>query len=407
MCNLDDLIEHENENTCLDFKAEQYKKEKHEDLIKDVIAMANADTRNDRYIIIGVKHSPSGDRNVLGIDKKEFIDAAVYQQLIAENIDGELKFEYYSYEFEGKTLGIFKIYNCLDRPYLMKKDFKSLKKGDGFIRKGSQQSRMDRKDLDRIYKNKSKAEDFKKFVQIGFSDCDFCREIELTTVGQIELPSQIQAKRIKEIIKEKKQQQHTQSGLYTDIFRKTKLELKKLAYLTNNMFGDIPLEERSVAELEEFLKRIEEIYDEDDKYVFYELNSHKINISILNEGHSYIEDASAKLKISRIEGLYIADRVYRKPENSSSIIPNLNLLTQEPINYPDVNYSDNSIIIFQLLGNIKHHIPRNIFDTPIRIVLSDNLVGKIINLECRILGKNLPEPLIYDFKIKAISRGNN
>ena len=62
MINFDDLIKYENENTCLDFKAIQYEKSQYEELIKDIMSMANADVENDRYIIIGVKHKPSGDR---------------------------------------------------------------------------------------------------------------------------------------------------------------------------------------------------------------------------------------------------------------------------------------------------------------------------------------------------------
>lgn len=37
----------------------------------------------------------------------------------------------------------------------MKKNYKNLKKGDCFIRKGSQQSKMDRRDFDNFYIQKT------------------------------------------------------------------------------------------------------------------------------------------------------------------------------------------------------------------------------------------------------------
>jgi hypothetical protein len=43
MPELDDLIKFENENTSVDFKATQYFKPVHEHLVKDLLAMANAD----------------------------------------------------------------------------------------------------------------------------------------------------------------------------------------------------------------------------------------------------------------------------------------------------------------------------------------------------------------------------
>ena len=52
MANIEDLIEYYDENLNLDFKGSQYAREKHADLIKDIIAMANADTHDERYIII-------------------------------------------------------------------------------------------------------------------------------------------------------------------------------------------------------------------------------------------------------------------------------------------------------------------------------------------------------------------
>lgn len=57
---LTDLIQYENEKTGLDFKAVMYKADKFDDLLKDIMAMANASLEEDRYIVVGVKHHPSG-----------------------------------------------------------------------------------------------------------------------------------------------------------------------------------------------------------------------------------------------------------------------------------------------------------------------------------------------------------
>lgn len=50
MLTLNEMIEYENENTNLDFKREEYAKEKYNDLIKDVMSMANSPTNQPKAI---------------------------------------------------------------------------------------------------------------------------------------------------------------------------------------------------------------------------------------------------------------------------------------------------------------------------------------------------------------------
>jgi len=397
MINFDDLIKYENENTSLDFKAIQYKKGQHEDLIKDIMSMANADVENDRYIIIGVSHKSSGDREILNIKKGDFIDSAIYQQIIRENIEPERKLDYSPYKYKSKLLGIFKISGCSDKPYTMKKDFGELKKGHRFIRKGTHISRMIRRDLDAIIEKKIKKDRFDGKIQLSFSGYISSQEIELAAISEIKLPSQRAAEKIKNIIKEKKQlaKMKTKNTGLTGIF--AILESQQQIIATNPL-APIPYEQRTLEELQKNLKEVGQTYYDDDLYEHFELNSHKINISILNEGHKYIEDASIQLQIKKIQGLFIADKVYEKPK---FVIAHVS--SYESMNYPEVDYTKSSIFIYQTIGDIKHRLPIDAFKVPIRIMFLDQLVGKVIKIKCKIFGKNIIEPLNKTLKIKVIS----
>lgn len=147
--NIEDMILYENEHTGLDFKSKQY--EKKEEFLKDLIAMANAEFEGQRYIIMGLKVLPGGQREFLPINILEFKDDAEYQQIVRANIEPSLKFIYKPIEVNNNLLGYFEIDPIEDPPYSMKKDFQPLKAGDSFIRKGSQQERMNRSDLEKIY----------------------------------------------------------------------------------------------------------------------------------------------------------------------------------------------------------------------------------------------------------------
>lgn len=388
--NIDDLIKYENENTTLDFKSSQYIKEQYEALLKDVMSMANADTTNDKFIIVGIKHRSSGEREYLGIERSEFMDSATYQQLILENIEPDIQLDYFPYEFEGKVLGIFRISNCLNRPYMMKKDYKSLKRGDCFIRKGSQQSRMVRRDFELIFDSKKTSIDYDQVIQIAFRGSNGMQEIELPAVEQLKLPSERAKEKILRVIEQKKNEPRTNNVL------RSLGSLSSLSY----PFGGEPYEDRSLEELEKNLAGVKETYRQDDYYEFFEEHSHKINITILNSGSSYLEDCSIEINVRRVQGLLIASRIYDKPDHSSKLFIKPSAPKMENIMYPMVDQTEEAWIIKQEIGDIRHHIPTDAFEIDLRVIPRKELINKIIEFECRLFGKNLSCPLKRTLKIK-------
>ncbi len=394
MVNLKDLILYENENTGLDFKAIQYTSDKYQDLIKDVMSMANADFESNRYIIIGVKLRNNGEREFLGINKDEFIDQANYQQIIRENIEPDIPLEYFPYDVNGVSLGVFCISNCEDKPYMMRKDYGKLKKGGSFIRKGSHQSPMIRADLDRIYEEKAKLNAFNGEVKISFSINDL-DQIELSTIGDIELPSHRAAKNISQIIEERRNASviDAQKNAMDD------LQAKAIATLT----GVLPYENRSIEVLEENLINVKKDYIEDDFYELFELNSIKLNFNILNHSTKYIEDALFIVEFPNEEGLLIADQVYDKPKHGYKISDPYELPNFENSSYPQVDHQESSIIIMSNIGDIRHHILTQALKKPIRIVLANKLSGHEIMVKCKLHGKNLYEPIERTLKIKVSS----
>lgn len=156
---LKDIIEYEDESSYIDFKQVQYIKNKNKDkdmyqeLIKDIMAMANSDYLGDKYIIIGIKDIKGQKKQVIGIEEA-IIDDADYQQLINENIEPEIKFSYLSGRIDNKVIPYFVIYDNLDKPYMMKKKYKNLERGDSYKRIGSSCIKLDRRDYDNIYSSK-------------------------------------------------------------------------------------------------------------------------------------------------------------------------------------------------------------------------------------------------------------
>lgn len=146
---INDLLINGFENINLDFKLKQYKS-KNPDLVKDVISMANAHSKKDKFIIFGV----NDDQDIIGIDKEEkFVDSATLQEVILQYIEPDITIEYFRHDYYGKLLGVLKILKENEnRPYIVKKDLKPLRTGDCFLRKGSMNAVAKREDFDAFYK---------------------------------------------------------------------------------------------------------------------------------------------------------------------------------------------------------------------------------------------------------------
>jgi len=164
---LNNLIENHSENKLLDFKIEQYllgKKSKKHELLKDISAMANCLSNEDKFIIIGVKEVNGKADDFSNVE--ELIDDAKYQDYLIGNITPLINFEYNSHIYKGHKLAYFRIYDNHDRPYLLKKDVKNasndknaFRVGDGFKRIGTNTKKLDRIDFDNIYKSKNEMTD--------------------------------------------------------------------------------------------------------------------------------------------------------------------------------------------------------------------------------------------------------
>jgi hypothetical protein len=389
MKELDDIVQFENENTNLDFKAIQYKKNKYENFLKDVISMANAKSNDDKYIIIGVNHKPNGERDIIGINE-EFVDEAIYQQIINENVEPELDFKYFPYELNNIKLGVFLIQNCLNPPYMLKKDFGKLNKGDCFIRKGSHQTRVTRNDIDYFISQKVAKGNFKGSISLEFNDSKN-KILILKPVDNLELPSDNAANEIKEILKEKKEKLKNSDGFGIMMLNQDM-----------PMIGGTPYKNRSISTLEKNLESVKETYQDDDLYYLFEKKANRINITITNNGDEYIEDSSIEIQLEKNEKFIIADSVYREPNNRSWI----DMINYTPVgpswdemHYPKVTESESHYTIFENVGDLKHKIPVDVFKVPIRFVAGNNCLNQEIVVKVKVFGKNLSKPLEDELKI--------
>ena len=360
--NLDELIEYESENTSLDFKAEEYGKNNFE-LIKDVMSMANAHTNVKKYIIVGVKDNPNGDREIIGL--KTISDQAV--------------------------LDIIEIGNNQDRPYMMKKDNTTLKKGDSWIRKGSRQSRIVREDIDKIFQGRLNFIDTKE-IKIGLGN-NFEKEqyIKLPVINLDEKPSNIEKKRLEGFLEKLRAYDKVDNkgeNIFLDNknFREYLNDSKKIRVGKDFLGLSVYYDEKTI--LEKINNVSTRLYDE-DYYFLLEEKSLKLNFSIYNDTNVFLEDVKIEFKIPK-DVFFIAKSIPEKPNYDSF---GMKLPSSFVMGYPNVEEENNYYIVTEYFDNIRHKDLTMIFSEDLRCCKIREYKENKINIKYKISAKNLETPI--------------
>ena len=133
----------EGESNHLDYKREQYlfanaQDDKKAELLKDIMAFANAFRTQTAYILIGIAQRQDGTGEIKGIDISDFIDDSKLQQFINGKTTRTIKFYSYSVAYTpNNIIQVIEIPVQHQRPFCLKRRFASISERDVPLRIGS------------------------------------------------------------------------------------------------------------------------------------------------------------------------------------------------------------------------------------------------------------------------------
>lgn len=135
---------HQEEGPALDFKQAQYPLGKGStpekkailkgELIKDILAMANASREVPAFILIGVEEIKGGRSRIIGV--QGHLDDANLHQLINSKTQRPVEFSYYPYSYKGSEIGVIEI-PVQNRFLYLTQDYGKLHENVVYIRDGS------------------------------------------------------------------------------------------------------------------------------------------------------------------------------------------------------------------------------------------------------------------------------
>jgi len=386
------IIKYEGEGRNIDFKAIEYKSGKFADLLKDILAMANSFHQGDRYIICGVKHVSDVEKHIVGIQGQP-MDSAHYAQLIRENIEPEIHFEYLHFDYDGKILTAFVIFDCDDKPYMMKKANGDRRPGESFVRNVSATRNLMRPDIDRIFEERYASKFFRGEIDLYFPDTH-TDEINITVKRDVQLPSEYFRRKATQVLNQKES-----------------MDWVNQAFNSGRPSGPIDqlaLENLRAPEIRSIIDSIPGNFVQEDQFYQYEDHSFKLNATLLNTGHEYLRDVSLKITVEAPESLVIPDRIIFRQYTvnmSNGIRRDVHLNPPPELNqgYPIVTKQDGGYLIEQNAGDLKHGIPQVLFQTPIRLVITNpDLIGKQMRLHVECFGETLQHPVRKTLKVNFV-----
>ncbi len=138
------------EGETLDFKQEAHDlKVGRNAFIKDILAMANTPREGDAHIVLGVRWTPEGGAEVVGLANQ--LDDVEFQSALGEGrVQPRPRFVYEPMEYAGKLVGVLTIPRSADGPHTALKDYDDIQAGVIYFRRGTKNDRAVGTELRRI-----------------------------------------------------------------------------------------------------------------------------------------------------------------------------------------------------------------------------------------------------------------
>jgi hypothetical protein len=385
---LEDIVKAGEENEKVLFRRLTYSKNSQGDLLRDVLALANAKVEGERYIILGAEPGIVGA--VLTGVPRESIDATHrYQAVVRDYIEPPLHMHAVAFYAEGKQLVGLVLDGCDDKPYMMRSDHSAeLHRGDAWIRVKSENQRMGRRQLENVFADRFAEPLFAGKIEVGFDGDMLSQEQSVQTVDSNHLPS-FQARAKLQTLIEAKEQAGTPADENTFITRLTHARL----------FGaDQPYQSHSVNELRQELDKLQDRYQDADEYFRFVEKGHKLNLALVNRSEQEIQAASIAVMVPKAARFRVA---LRKPGNPARD-PTASKVFDDQTTYPTVTELESSYQITENLGTVAPGMTVLAFREPLRLFADRAMAGKRVVVYYKLFGGNLRRPITGKLDLKLV-----
>ena len=328
-----------------------------EELVREVIGLANADVAGPRYILFGINPGSVEGSGVVGISDSAMADLKMAHRLLSALIEPVVHLAFIFDRINGKLVGALEIDGCEEGPFSVGQDFsKTLTRGQCWIRDGRELRDVDHTDL--AGEGKPGAADQPAepaepiFVSVGFNDQPDCKVLEIDIPDTSSPPFARDKKQIKQPRNLKTMIKDTIGTVTTQILR-----------LRPDSEHD------SAADTDEF-RETDTLFADADNHYFFEEKALQLNLAVCNTGEESVENVIMEIGFPRLDDFDVADRLYTSPFDKRTPFE----LSQ--MGYPEVDRRDDAILVQSEIETLIPGVPQSAFGCALRMAVGPGMQGR-------------------------------
>ena len=366
MADIRKIIETMLEGPAFLLRADAYRPGDAQELIADIVSLANAPTGGKRYIVFGVESMPaSTERRVPGMS--EAPNVAMWQQLVREYVEPDIRIEYRTEILADRKVGVLIVPHCVQQPYMLRRTLGTIERGASFLRRGTTRERVVREDLELMYARRYDYATRFAGLRVGFTGDEPAEMLALRCQKDTALPSYEHTSKLRELLDARSYVERAASTEDSGIVRMVHMRV----------FGnDVPYESKSVAQLQQELQEIEAAFRDEDRHARYERDAARVNLTVANESGEPLDEAALVVHFPVAKGFEVISSA--GPAASGRL---------------DGRQESAAVSVARTLGRIEQGTRVAAFAEPLRVVLTSECRHRVLPVRYELRAANLPVPM--------------
>ncbi len=375
MSKLESLVFYEQANSALAFRERAYAPADVAQFLKDALGLANANVDGPRFLFVGVADVPGGKRTFPGITADAMSSMRkTLPAVLARSVEPPFKIELRALKAKGASVAQLCLSECENAPYLLRKSVAGLPAGVGWLRRGTELSRLTRADLERLFTQRLGAAPATADVRIAFAGDPPRDDLELPVLDLTELPSAVASGRLRQMLEARKQAK--------DAFGRTETRFSRLLHV--QIFGvDKAYEGHNDEALLGMIDKSKNEHAAADRHYELAVRTHKLELVACNRSPTALDHVMLRLEVPNLPGIGVADKLYTAT----------GLDADSTGAYPLVTVGRRVTEIEASIGSLAPGAAVAAFREPPRLWVRAPAAGKSIALDYTVHARGLREPV--------------
>ena len=332
-----------------------------EELVREVIGLANADADGPRNILFGVNAGAVDGNGIVGIRESYVAELKKAHRALSALIEPTLQLAFIFDMINGKLVGALEVDGCDFGPYFVGHDVNgSLSLGQCWIRDGWKLQEVERAQLMTQGEAPAPVEEPVKPIEkpdltVGFEDDPECELLEVPVPDTSNPPFADNEEETKKTSRLKQAIKDTVGTVTTQILR------------LGHGGQQEPGNEAGDGGQSDGCEDADKVLIDAKNHYFYEEKAVHLDLCICNKGSEEINDINIELGFPRLPDFDVADRLYTSPfdKRSEAEIKNLG--------YPKVERRSNGIYVRTTVDRLSPDRPQSVFRCALRLAVGPGM----------------------------------